>query len=205
MKLLYAPTSPYARKCLVVAHELGLIDSLETEIADVWNPDSDIGSHNPLGKIPTLLTDEGLVLIESPVICEYLDSKAEGASVYHPSGTARWADLNLAALASGMMDATILTVIEGRVRAEDMRSEGWLERQRGKVKRALAWLEPEAGSLGSPEAKPTMGTIALGCALGYLDLRLGDIGWRERAPTLGEWYAELAKRPSMRATEPPTG
>jgi glutathione S-transferase len=201
MKLRYAATSPYVRKVAICIDELGLADRVDRVETDVWAPDTDIGETNPLGKVPTLTTDEGTVLVDSPLICEYINDLAGGALL--PSGTARWKALRLQALADGIMDAAILRRLESR-RPAEQQSADWSARQKRAVDRALDALEAEAGSWGTTV---TLGQIAVGCALGYLDFRFGEEDWRPGRPNLAAWYKSFAERPSMQASipkDPPT-
>jgi glutathione S-transferase len=201
MKLRYAATSPYVRKVAICIDELGLADRVDRVETDVWAPDTDIGETNPLGKVPTLTTDEGTVLVDSPLICEYINDLAGGALL--PSGTARWKALRLQALADGIMDAAILRRLESR-RPAEQQSADWSVRQKRAVDRALDALEAEAGSWGTTV---TLGQIAVGCALGYLDFRFGEEDWRPGRPNLAAWYKSFAERPSMQASipkDPPT-
>ena len=201
MKLWHSPTSPYVRKVMVVAFESGLAESIERLPARA--PESDLEAANPLGKIPTLATDEGEILYDSPVICEYLDSLGEsqgdGAKLFPSSGQERWKALQLQALADGVLDAAVLRVMESR-RPEERRSAEWDEGQKRKVTRGLDRLETEAPERGGPV---TIGHVAIGCLLGFLDARFGDDDWRGGRPALAKWYEEFAQRPSMAATAPP--
>ncbi len=201
MKLWYSPTSPYVRKVMVVAFENGLEDSIERIPARA--PESNLEAANPLDKIPTLATDEGEVLYDSPVICEYLDnlSESEGdeAKLFPSSGQERWRALRLQALADGILDAAVLRVMESR-RPEERRSAEWDDRQKRKVTLGLDSLETEAPELGGPV---TIGHVAIGCLLAFLDARFADDDWRAGRPALARWYEEFAKRPSMAATAPP--
>ncbi len=201
MKLRYSPTSPYVRKVTVTALELGLDERIERVETNVGDPKTDIARDNPLGKVPALITDEGLTLCDSPLICEYLTSLKHDAGLLPASGTARWKVLNRAALADGILDAAVARVMEERVRPEDKRWPGWHERQGRKVRATLDRLEQEAAA-GEIEQSLDLGTIALGCALGYLDFRFAGEDWRSERPALAAWYETFAQRPSMTATVP---
>ena len=203
MKLRYSPTSPYVRKVVVTAIEAGLDERIERIETDVWNPETDIAEDNPLGKVPALVTDEGRVLCDSPTICDYLDSLHEGPRLIPAEGPARWQVLNLHALANGVMDAAVARVIEHRARPEHLRFDGWLERQKLKIDRALDSLDRQAAE-GVLDGPVNLGTITVGCALGYLDLRFSEDAWREGRPALEAWYDAFSQRPSMQATVPPT-
>jgi len=201
MKLYYAATSPFVRKCLVSAHELGLRDRLELVPASAHpvNRDRALVAQNPLGQIPTLILDDGLVLYDSRVICEYLNDSGDGR-LLPPPGAARWRVLVDQALADGIMDAAILTRYETFARPESLRWSDWVGGQLDKVHCGLAELESGAAQL---EGRADLGVIALGCALGYLDFRFASLGWRDRYPATAAWYAGFAARDSMRATAPP--
>jgi len=201
VQLFYAAASPFVRKCLVCAQELGLFDRLELlpAAAHPVNRDPAIVAKNPLGKIPTLITDDGAVLYDSRVICEYLDSMA-GGRLLPPHGPARWSVLVDQSLADGIMDAAVLTRYETAVRPENLRWSDWVAGQLDKVACGLAAFEPRARGLGD---RIDLGTVSLGCALGYLDFRFASLGWRERQPDLAVWFERFGKRDSMMATRPP--
>jgi glutathione S-transferase len=201
MKLFYAATSPFVRKCLVSAHELGLHKRLELvpAAAHPVNRDPAVVTHNPLGKIPTLLTDQGAVLYDSRVICEYLNAQGDG-HLMPKEGPARWEVLVEQALADGMMDAAVLTRYETVVRPESLRWNDWTTGQIAKVTCGLAELEQRAGGFAE---RIDAGTIAVACALGYLDFRFASLKWRDQHPKMSLWYDEFARRESMTATRPP--
>ena len=198
LTLRYSPTSPFVRKVTVLAHETGLHDRIERVATFPWDAKTDLPKHNPIGKVPTLLTAEG-AFYDSPMICEYLDGQHTGQKMYPPAGPARWTALRRQALADGMMDAGILHLLEGR-RPENQRSPGWMERQRGVVARGFDALEREAAGL---EGTVDIGSIAIGCAIGWLEFRniLGQ-DWRTGRAALARWYEGFARRPSMLQTVP---
>jgi glutathione S-transferase len=202
MKLRYSPTSPYVRKVVVAAIETGLDPRIERISTDVWDPETDIAVDNPLGKVPALTTDDGLVLCDSPTICDYLDSLHDGPKLVPAEGPGRWRVLNLQALAGGVMDAAVARMVEQRARPAHLRFDGWLERQTLKIDRALDALETQAAA-GALDGPVDLGTITLGCALGYLDLRFPGDAWRDGRPALAAWYEAFGRRPAMRATAPP--
>jgi glutathione S-transferase len=197
MKIYFSPTSPYVRKCMVSAHELGLVDRIELlpSNAHPVQRDAQIIASNPLGKVPTLITDDGSVLYDSRVICEYLDDLA-GGSLFPRTGAARWAALTLQALADGMLDAALLARYEQAARPEALRWSDWVDGQLDKVATSLAALERTTAAL---ERRVDIGTLALGCALGYLDLRFGGLNWRQRYPGVARWEAGFCQRASMQA------
>ncbi|NBZ86542.1 glutathione S-transferase [Stagnihabitans tardus] len=193
MKLFYSPTSPFVRKVSVLILETGLQVERIPGSGTPLDPGQAPIAQNPLGKVPTLLTDEGQAIFDSRVICRYLDDKA-GAGLYQPD---TWAILTQEALADGILEAALLMVYEGRLRPEELRFAPWVEGQSAKIDRALDLLET-----APPEGALTMGQIALGCALGYLDFRHGPRDWRARRPRLAAWAEGIAARPSMLATLP---
>ena len=201
MKLFYSQTSPFVRKCLVAAHELGLAERFELlpAVAHPVNRDRSVVERNPLGKVPTLVTDAGAVLFDSRVICEYLNGLG-GGHLLPSAGEARFAMLTDQALADGLMDAAVLTRYETAARPEPLRWPDWIGGQMEKVNSALSDFERRAAAWGG---RVDVGVIAVGCALGYLDFRYPDIGWREKSPSLGRWYEEFGARESMVKTRPP--
>lgn len=207
MQLRHSATSPYARKVRVLALEAGLSDRIKLHADNPMGPGSDIGSVNPLGKVPVLITEDGTALCDSPVICQYLDSLHDGEKFSPQSGAARFADLNLEALADGLLDAALARMVEIRMRPENLRWEGHHKHMRAKIERTLDHFESmvQEGSLPAtpPESRPTLGVIAVGCALGYLDLRFAADDWRADHPGLTDWYATFSARPSMQDTRPP--
>jgi glutathione S-transferase len=201
MKIFYSQTSPFVRKCLVVAHELGLAHRLELLAAAPHpvNRDRSVVERNPLGKIPTLVTDAGAVLFDSRVICEYLNGLGDG-HLLPTGGEARFAILTDQSLADGLMDAAVLARYESAARPEHLRWPDWTDGQMEKVGSALSDFERRAAAWGG---RVDLGTIAVGCALGYLDFRYPGIGWRARSPSLARWYEPFAARESMAKTRPP--
>ncbi len=198
MKLRMSITSPFVRKCLIVAIEAGLDAQIERVPTSPWAPDTDLPKDNPLNKIPTLITDGGEVLYDSPVICEYLDSLHGGRKLIPVSGGERWRHLRLAALGDGIMDAAVQIRIETAIRPEDRRWPQWIERQTGAITRGLAGLEAECGDWGDDFL---IGQITVATALGYLDFR-PIIAWRTAAPALAAWFTKVSARASISTTVP---
>jgi glutathione S-transferase len=200
LKLHYAAASPFVRKCLVAAHELGLRNRIELlpAAAHPVNRDPSVVAHNPLGKIPTLLTDDGTVLYDSRVICEYLNAMG-GGRLLPREGEARWRVLVDESLCDGISDAAVLTRYETFARPEALRWNDWISGQLAKVHSGLDALEARAATLGD---RVDLGTIACGCALGYLDFRFSSLGWRDRHPNVAAWFERFAARDSMVTTRP---
>jgi glutathione S-transferase len=198
MKLYSNPASPFARKCHVVAHELGL--KLEVIVVNARD-DEDLRRINPLKKIPALVLDDGSVLFDSAVICEYLNHL--GGGKFFPGmsvlsqGTRQWKTLTLQALADGIMEAAVACRYES-IQPAEKQNVDFIARYRATIAAGLDALERVA--LAEP---PTIGEIATGCALGYLDFRYPDIAWRTTHPRLAAWFAKFGAYPSMQATAPP--
>ena len=195
MVLHVSPTSPFVRKVRIGAAMLGFADQIELVGTDVMNPDDRIRHHNPIGKIPALILDDGPVLYDSAVILEYLDHRAGGGRLLPPCGDARFRVLTEQALADGLTDAAVLQVYEGRYRAADKHEPKWLAHQAGKVDRGLAAFERS-----TPQGPRSVADVALACALGFLDLRFSGL-WREGHPRLVAWLADFAAEvPSFEET-----
>jgi glutathione S-transferase len=200
MKLYTSGASPFGRKVKIVARETGLVERIEqidqalTPIA----PSSAVVAANPLGKIPCLVTDDGTALHDSRVICEHLDGLHDGPKVFPATGPARLRALTLQALGDGMLDAAVGTRYETFLRPEPQRWPEWITAQKAKVARALDRLESEPAQLEGL----TIGTITIGCALGYLDFRFADDHWRHGRQRLAAWYEGIAGRASFEATRP---
>jgi len=200
MKLRYSPTSPYVRKVTVTAIETGLDDDIERVPTNPWDPQTDLPDDNPLGRVPAVLTDEGVTLYDSPVICEYLDSLHDGPGLFPASGAARFDALRRQALGDGLLDAAALRFIETARRPEAYRWSGWIERQSAVVRRVLDRLEAEEVAGFGDDFD--IGHVAIACGLGYVDFRAPAERWRESRPRLREWYESVAARPSLAQTVP---
>lgn len=201
MKLYYAAASPFVRKVMATAVELGIADRIEriSVATTPVNTDPALAAANPLGKIPALLTEDGDTLYDSPVICEYLIATAGDGALLPDEGAARWSALKLQAIADGLMDAAVLRRYEAVLRPEEKRWAEWDAGQCRKIAGALDALEAMVDTLAGPV---TLGTIAVGCALGYLDFRFAEEDWRKDRPALAAWYEGFAQRPSMQQTIP---
>lgn len=196
MKLAYSPASPYVRKVTACAIARGLDARIERW--KIGTTDPALLPLNPLSKVPTLVTDDGAHLFDSPVICEYLDSLGDAPKLFPAPGAARWTALRRQALGDGIMDASqprrreiALPQDEGRI--------AYIALQRGKVEAALNALEAEADTL---DGLATIGEITVACALGYLDFRYANEPWRPGHPKLEAWYAKASALPPMAQTVP---
>ena len=190
MKIAYSAASPYVRKVMACAIARGLNDKIERW--KVGTTDPALLPFNPLSKVPTLITDDGMSLYDSPVICQYLDSVGAAPKLYPTPGPARWKALTQEALGDGILDATQPRRREIALPQDEGR-KSYIALQQGKVARALDALEKEADSLGM---------LAIGCALGYLDFRYANEPWRPGHPKLEAWYAKVVKLPPLAETMP---
>lgn len=199
MKLFYAASSPFVRKVMACAIELGLDGKIETTkgAAHPIKRDQNIIAASPLGQVPTLVTDDGMALYDSRVICEYLDHL--GGGKLFPSGAARWQALVEQSAADGLLDAALLCRYEATARPENLRSTEWRDGQMDKIATALKQFEAWVPGFGN---RFDIGTITAGCALGYLDFRFNDYGWRKGRDSLAAWFAKFDARPAMEKTRP---
>jgi glutathione S-transferase len=201
MKLYWSPRSPFVRKVMVCAHELGVIDRIETVYALVSmskvNPE--VMRVNPVGRIPALVTDDGLKLYDSHVICEYLDARYGESRLFRGHTEARWDALRRLALGDALLETLVLWRSE-QTRPASQQSPAVLEAFERKAASALAALELEDRS--RHVAAVDIGDIAIGCALGYLDFRYAALDWRPRAPRSATWFESFNARTSMQQTLP---
>lgn len=200
MKLHWAKASPFVRKVMVVAHEGGIAHKLQLIETSVSMSEANplVQRSNPLSKIPTLLLEDGSTLYDSRSICEYLDSLHQRTKLF-PEAPARWDALRRHSLGDGLMDTLILWRQE-RLKPQDRQTPAWLETYACKVDVTLQQLDAEAAALR--ERAFDIGHVALGCALGYIDFRFADLGWRNHAPRLAAWHATFEARASAIATHP---
>lgn len=196
MILRALPHSPYVRKVRVVALEAGLAGRIEEVEAHVFDPATPLLGENPLGKVPALVRDDGSVLYDSTVICQYLDTLHAGPRLFPPEGEMLWQALRRNALGDGLGQAATWNIRE-RYRAEGERSPRYMAYYERAIERSLAALEAEAPALG---ARFDIGAISIAAAMSYVDLRYPDRAWRKTAPRLGAWYDKVCERPSMTAT-----
>jgi glutathione S-transferase len=198
MRLHWSSRSPFVRRVMVVVHERGLADQVERvpTVVAMTKTDRALLPTNPLGKIPTLLLEDGGVIYDSSVICEYLDGIGSGPRLFPAEGPARITALRRQALGTGAMDMLVLW--RGEL-AREHPSAAVLEGFGWKLEALLKALEAEAPALAADAYG--IGQISIGGALSYLDFRWPTLGWRDTCPTLARWYAGFAARPAVRATE----
>jgi glutathione S-transferase len=203
MKLVASLTSPYARKIRVMLAEKRL--PFELVVDSPWEPTSTVPEINPLGKVPVFVTDEGETFFDSPVIAGWIENLSAAPRLLPADPVESVRVRQLEALADGITDAAVIIVREGR-RPEAQRSEEVVARQLQAIERGLdrleqlatgrSWLHGDAISLGD---------VAAGAMLGFLDLRLPQIGWRSTRPALAALAERLFARPSFADSVPPAG
>ncbi|WP_439140244.1 glutathione S-transferase family protein [Roseicyclus sp.] len=198
MELLGSPASPFVRKVCVMMAEAGITDIPFAQVAaSPLGGEDRLNAANPLGKIPALTRPEAPTLYDSRVITRYLDATYE-AGLYPAARL--WDVLTIEATADGIMDAAVNLTYEKRFRPTEIQFAPWMDGQWAKIARALDTLEGQwLSHLNGPL---DMGQIAVGSALGYLDFRHDDRGWRNGRDQLAAWYAGFAARPAMVATAP---
>ena len=201
MKLHWSPRSPFVRKVMIFAHETGLAERFERvrTVVAMTQPNAALMRDNPLSKLPTLVLDDGRVLFDSFVICEYLDGLHAGAQLLPKSGPERWNVLRWHALGNGLLDMLVLWRNE-RDREPQRQVKEMLDAYGSKCAATLARLDQEAAVL---DAAPFgLGHIAIVCALGYLDFRFAGFDWRAAQLRIAAWFAAQSQRPSVRMTAP---
>jgi len=203
MKLIGSNTSPYVRKVRIVMLEKKLDYQYVTE--DVSAANSTITDFNPLGKVPCLVMEGGEAVFDSRVIVEYLDTLSPVGKLIPSQGRERAEVKTWEALADGLLDAALLARYEATWsrRLDAQRSQAWMDHQVGKIHNAL-----KAMSAGLAEKAFCSGVhfslsdVAVGCALGYLDLRFANIAWRQTYPNLAKLQEKLLLRASFAETLP---
>jgi glutathione S-transferase len=201
MKLIGSLASPYVRKVRVVLAEKKL--DCQFEVENVWAADTGIDRFNPLGKVPSLVLEDGSVMIDSRVIVEYLDTLTPVCKLLPPNGRDR-ADIKCwEALADGMLDAAVSVRLERSMRPVEKQSEEWMARQMRKVDLSLASLSSKLGEQAyCAGVHYSLADVAVGCALGWLSFRFPEITWRDDYPNLARLYDKLSERQSFKDTVP---
>ncbi|HTP94654.1 MAG TPA: glutathione S-transferase N-terminal domain-containing protein [Burkholderiales bacterium] len=200
MKLYGSPNSPFVRKVRVFMHEKRIPHRFIDD--DVWSPESIVPGKNPLSKVPVLELDDGDVLFDSPLVMAWLDSHF-GAPIVPTEHDAYWRCMRWHTLANGILDATVARTVETMRRPADKRWPAAIEREEGRIRRALALAEktPKDGAF-LVGGFLTPADIALGVALQYIDFRYPH-DWRSGHPGLTRWHAGIVRRESFTATLPP--
>ena len=201
MKLLGSVPSPYTRKVRVVLAEKKI--ECEFELVDVNPAENPVNAHNPLGKVPTLMLDEGTALFDSRVIVEFLDNVSPLSRLIPEDNRERVAVRRWEALADGSLDAGLLIRYES-LRAKKEQSQAWAEKQTGKLRRGLAMIAAELGDKSWCHAdRYSLADIAVGCCLGWVEFRKpGDVEWRVTYTNLARFHDRLMERAAFAETAP---
>lgn len=200
MKLSWAPGSPFVRKVTITAIETGTDNRVERIKPDYHKSADDMMDHNPLGKVPAMVLNNGDMLVDSSVICAYLDSLHDGRKIIPNDPAIRFKVLSLEALADGMTEAAILVERE-RDRPIEGQSNEIRRNQWGKFELAMDWINSHPSVLEGPL---NIGHISVASGIGWVEFRMSDVlgDWKTRWPTLGAWYNKVGERPSFKATIP---
>ncbi|MBO6519923.1 MAG: glutathione S-transferase family protein [Rhodospirillales bacterium] len=190
MKIYINKPSPYVRRALIAAHEKNLVDRLELTPIDPWSDPAELHDQNPIGRLPTLIMDDGRPMVESLVIMQFFNEIGDGTDL---AGNDRVDALRRAGLNQGIIDSSYAAVIENR-RPEGAKWDELVERQTRVIERTVKAAQVSGGF--------DYGDITLVAALGYLSFRLPDIDWKGQRPDLASWMADLAARPSVALTAP---
>jgi glutathione S-transferase len=196
VKLCFSPTSPYVRKVRACAITREIDDRIELVPTNPNVSEPAFVAINPLSKVPALVTDDGVALFDSPVICEYLDSIGDALPMFPEHGPARWRALKLQAMGDGILDASVPRRGE-MMKPQDEGRAAWIARQKAAVDRTVDALEADP-----PYRHVDIGSITVACALGYLDFRFAAQPWRDGRPKLAAWYEAFAQNPGIAQTVP---
>lgn len=196
MRLYVSPGSPFARTCRIVAREKGLFDRLEEVLVDPYANPPELVAANPIAQVPALVTDDGLALTDSAVICEWLEAHGSGPRLL-PDGPDRWRVRRVATLANGALEMGVKLLLETR-RPENERSSSWMSRWTINLNRALDALEAEAPGAGPLD----IGVIAAAVAATWLGFRHPGLDWASGRPALTALQAKLETRSSFVETFP---
>lgn len=185
----------------MIIHEKGLQQAITSVECNPFDETAELEAANPLGKVPTLILDDGSSLYDSPVICAYLDTLTPNSFIPEAgpdTGMGRWNALRWEALCDGVLDATYNIVMERRRDAREQ-SSSWIEQWKSQVIRSLDHME---ASINTLPTHISLAQLSLGAALGYLDFRLSDLDWHNQCPALSAWYTEFSERDAMKNTRP---
>jgi glutathione S-transferase len=200
MLLHWSPRSPFVRKVMIAAHEMGLADRIETvrTVVAASEPNVELMKENPQSRLPTLRLADGTVVHDSPVICEYLDSLHQGEKLFPANFPERLVALRRQSLGDGMLDTLLMWRGEA-TRPAAQQSIKHMQAWKLKTKVSVDALEDEADALAASGF--TIGHIALGVALGYIDFRFPELAWRNGHPKLAAWHKTFEARPSVKVNE----
>ncbi len=196
MKLYYSGTSPYVRKVMACAITRGLGARVRLHPSNPHASPADLVADNPTSKVPCLVTDDGLSLYDSPVICEFLDSLGDAPELFPAPGAARWRALKFQAMGDGILDAAVPCRGE-QAKPKEAARDAQIARFKAAMSRTVDALEADP-----PHRHVDIGSIAVACALGYLDFRFGSDPWRPGHPKLAAWYEAFSANPGVAQTVP---
>jgi glutathione S-transferase len=196
VKLRFSPTSPYVRKVSACAITREIDAQIELVPTNASASLPEFIAVNPLSKVPALITEDGVALFDSPVICEYLDSIGDALPMFPAHGAARWRALKFQAMGDGILDASVPRRGEMQ-KPQDAGRLAWIARQQAAVERTLDALEADP-----PHRIVDIGSITIACALGYLDFRFAGQPWRPTHPKLAAWFEAFAQNPGIANTVP---
>jgi glutathione S-transferase len=209
MQLFWTPASPFTRKVVIATKELGLWQRIDVK-PTTWPLDwgyatvpftAGLAAANPVARIPTLITDDGVALGDSTLICQHLNSLATDTRVI-PTDGGQWPMWALYAVADGLLEAQVAMRAE-MLRPDAIRSAGFLQKQQDRIRRCFDHIEEHAVELSVPGGSlPNLAQITAGIACGYQDWRDWLADFRPGRPALSNWYGEFSQRPAMRETEP---
>ena len=196
MKLYHSATSPYVRKVMACAITRGLEQRIRLHPSNPHASPADLVADNPTSKVPCLVTDDGMSLYDSPVICEFLDSLGDAPALFPETHAARWRALKFQAMGDGILDAAVPCRGEtGRPR--EAARDAAIARHKAAMRRTVDALEADP-----PHRHVDIGSLAVACALGYLDFRFGSEPWRPAHPKLAAWFEAFSKNPGIAETAP---
>jgi glutathione S-transferase len=196
VKLYYSPTSPYVRKVVACAIIRGLDGRIERHVTNPHESPDDLLADNPLSKVPCLVTDDGLSLFGSQLICEYLDSVGDEMQLFPAHGAPRWRALKFQSVGDGILDAAVPWRGE-QAKPQEAARDQQIARYRDAIDRAVDTLERDP-----PHKIVDIGSITVACALGYLDFRFASHPWRPGHPRLAAWYEAFARNKGIAETVP---
>lgn len=196
MKLYYSPTSPYVRKVMACAIMRGLDGRIEKQPSNPHESPADLVADNPLSKVPCLVTDDGMSLFGSQLICEYLDSLGDELPLFPAQGAARWRALKFQSLGDGILDAAVPCRGE-QGKPQEAARDAQIARFKAAISRTVDALEADP-----PHKHVDIGSITVACALGYLDFRFGSDPWRANHPKLAAWYEAFSQNKGLPETAP---
>lgn len=196
MKLYYSATSPYVRKVMACAIVRGLDGRIALHNSNPHASPADLVADNPTSKVPCLVADDGISIYDSPVICEFLDSLGDAPALFPAAGAPRWRALKFQAMGDGILDAAVPCRGE-MARPKEAARDAAMLRYKAAMSRTVDALEADV-----PQRHVDIGSIAVACALGYLDFRYSADRWRDGHPKLAAWYADFAKNACMAQTAP---